>query len=371
MEQLSLPTTQHTGGVDFEALDLLPYGIIVIDERGLILYYNAREEQIAGRKREEVLGRNFFTEVAPCTQVQEFYGCFVEAMSRAGQPVNFHFQFPFPDEPLEVEIALTSFEKEGARLCLISINDRTEQTVLREHIMPQAKRLREVGEVAASVAHNFNNLLTVIRGNAEIISERLETDDPLQQRIAKILKASDDGAEMIKRIRESTRHQARDAAPRHAVHLNELVKDSIAFTEDYARAVQDERGAHVRFETELADNLLPVRANAGALREVFVNLLRNAVDATEGEGRVIVRTHAEGEHDVVEVQDQGAGMSLDVQEKLFRPFFTTKGEKGTGLGLATSYAIVRRHSGDIEVQSAPGRGTTFVVRLPVQEPLQS
>ncbi|MFH4324797.1 PAS domain-containing protein, partial [Acinetobacter baumannii] len=92
------------------------------DREGKILYYNAREEQIAGRRKENVIGRNFFTEVAPCTQVRDFYGRFQEAMNRPGWTVNFQFRFPFPDNPREVEIALTSFENKGDRLCLISVN---------------------------------------------------------------------------------------------------------------------------------------------------------------------------------------------------------------------------------------------------------
>jgi photoactive yellow protein len=364
MEQLSLPTGEDVPQIDFATLDLLPYGIIVVDEEGIVLYYNAREEEISGRRRASLLGKNFFTDVAPCTQAQEFHGRFRETMSREGHIASFHFHFSLPDQPREAEITLKSFERDGARLCLISVRDITEETVSREHLM-RGERLREVGEVAASVAHNFNNLLTVIRGNAEIIAEGLPEDNPLRQRAAKILKASDDGAQMIRRIRESTRHQPHATAPRAAVNLNEIVKDSIAFTEDYARASQDERGARVRFETQLASDLPPVRANASALREVFVNLLRNGVDAIEGEGRITVRTRIDGGQTVVGVSDTGQGMSRDVQEKLFRPFFTTKGERGTGLGLAICYAIVRRHGGDIEVESAPGEGTTFSVRLPV------
>ncbi|HEY0380142.1 MAG TPA: ATP-binding protein [Pyrinomonadaceae bacterium] len=156
-----------------------------------------------------------------------------------------------------------------------------------------------------------------------------------------------------------------ETGARSRVHLNDLVKDSIAFTEDYASATRDERGARVRFRTELGEGLPPVLASPSELREVFVNLLRNAVDAVESEGEVVVRTRAEGPHGLVEVSDTGAGMTPEVQGKLFRPLFTTKGERGMGLGLATSYAIVRRHGGDIQVKSAPGAGTTFTVRLPV------
>lgn len=363
--QLKLPTSQERPGIDFATLDLLPYGIIVVDEAGTILYYNSREEEIANRLKEDVIGKNFFTEVAPCAQVQEFYGKFKETMNQIGLVASFHFHFPFPERPREVEITLTSFRKENSNLCLIAVSDVTEKDVLREHLV-RGERLREVGEVAAGVAHNFNNILTVIRGNAELLLLRLkEEDDFVRQRVEKILKASDDGEQMIKRIHESARHYPDAPAATTLVQLNDVIKDSIAFTEDYARAAQDERGARIHFKTELADNLSPVRASASELREVFVNLLRNAVDATEGEGQITVRTRAEDGRNVAEVSDTGTGMSQDVQEKLFRPLFTTKGERGTGLGLATSYAILKRHGGDIEVKSAADEGTTFIIKLPV------
>lgn len=366
MKQLKLPTSQEQPEIDFATLDLLPYGIIVVDDAGKVLYYNAREEQIANRSRADVLGKNFFTEVAPCTQVQEFYGQFKETMQRTGVVASFHFHFPFPEHPRDVEITLTSFQKEDSNLCLISVSDVTEKDILRDHLV-RGERLREVGEVAAGVAHNFNNLLTVIRGNAELLVMRLEGDEFARQRAEKILKASDDGEQMIRRIRESARHYPEAPAAMMAVQLNQIVKDSIAFTEDYAMASQDERGARVRFVTELSGDLAPVRASASELREVFVNLLRNAIDAIEGEGKITVRTSAEDGRNIAEVIDTGAGMSREVQEKLFRPLFTTKGERGTGLGLATCYAILRRHGGDIEVKSAPGEGTTFTISLPVAE----
>jgi photoactive yellow protein len=367
MEQLSFPTPHELPEIDFATLDLLPYGIIVVDEEGRILYYNAREEQIADRRREDVVGKNFFKEVAPCTQVREFYGRFEEAMRTVGLVASFNFKFPFPERPRDVEISLASFRKDNAQLCLISVSDVTEKNLLREHIR-RSERLREVGEVAAGVSHSFNNLLTVIRGNAELALSMLAEDDPARQRVAKILKAADDGEEIVKRIRASTHHvdQAEDVNDAAPVDLNQVVKDSIAFTEDYASAAQDERGARVHFETVLAEDKLSVQAHPSELREVFINLLRNAVDAIEeGTGRIIVRAHRKSERwNIVEIADTGQGMDREVQEKLFRPLFTTKGERGTGLGLATCYSVVRRYGGDIEVTSAPGAGSTFTVSLP-------
>lgn len=367
MPRINLRTEQTITAVDFATLDLLPYGIIVTDEDGKVLYYNAREEQIACRQREDVIGKNFFTEVAPCAQVREFYGRFRHTMHTEGSVANFHFTFPFPKRPREVEISLTSFENRGALLCMISVADVTEQNALRERLL-HAERLGELGEVAAGVAHNFGNLLMVMRSNAELIS--LTNEDPeTLRRAERIMKASDDGAEMVRRIRESARQQPETSLAQTPVNLNSIIKDSIAFTEAYAQAARKERGAGTVFRTELAKNLPPVRASAHEMREVFVNLLRNAVDAIEGSGEVVVRSKAVGRGNrrraVVEVSDTGTGMSAEVMKKLFRPLFTTKGERGTGLGLATCYAIVRRHHGDLEVSSVEGKGTTFTLRLPV------
>jgi len=365
MSRVKIPLSQDTPQINFATLDLLPYGIIVVNDDGTILYYNAREEQIACRKREDVIGKNFFTEVAPCTQVQEFHGRFRETMHTKGAVATFQFRFPFPDRPREVEISLTNFENDGALLCLISVSDATEENRLREHLI-RAERLREVGEVAAGVAHNFNNLLTVVRGNAELMLRRLPEDDPLRKRVESILKASDDGAEMVRRIRESARQQPETTPATASVDLNEIVRDSINWTEDYAREAQAERHVRIEFEDDLAANLAPVRASASELREVFTNLLRNAVDAVSGEGRIRIESRVDvgGERNIVTVSDTGEGINAEAMEKLFRPLFTTKGERGTGLGLATCYAILRRHGGDIEVKSEVGKGTTFTVRLP-------
>ena len=183
MEQLRLPTSQDVPQVDFHALDLLPYGIIVVDEKGVILYYNSREEQIAGRRRADVLGRNFFTEVAPCAQVQEFYGHFQETMSREGWVANFMFRFPFPDQPREVEISLT-VSRWTARGCAHLVSDITEKAVLREHLI-RGERLREVGRSRRQRGPQLHTSLTVIRGNAEIIEDHWR-HTPLRQRVAKI-----------------------------------------------------------------------------------------------------------------------------------------------------------------------------------------
>jgi len=354
---------EGNSSVDFATLDLLPYGIIIVNKQGDILFYNSREEQIACRRREDVVGKNFFTEVAPCTQVQEFYGRFKETMQGSECRNVFAFVFPFLGSPRGVEIDLSSFENKGELLCLITIRDVSEENALRERIL-LSERMREVGEVAAGVAHNFSNILNVIRGNAELMLMRMAEDDTLRDRAERIMKASNDGTEMVRRIGESARQQPEPSATATAVDLNEIVTEAAAWMDGYVEQAQAKRGAHIMIEMELSPGIPPVRASASELREVFVNLLRNAVDATEGQGRITVRSRPERDSNVVEVIDTGGGMSVDVLGKLFRPLFTTKGKDGTGLGLATCYAIMRRHGGHIEVSSTEGVGTTFTVGLP-------
>ncbi len=111
MERARVAVQQDTPKLDFATLDLLPYGIIVVNAQGMVLYYNAREEEIAKRRSEDVTGKNFFTEIAPCAQIQEFYGRFRETMQNEGGVANFRFKFPFPERPRDVEISLASLRR--------------------------------------------------------------------------------------------------------------------------------------------------------------------------------------------------------------------------------------------------------------------
>ena len=184
--------------VDLATLDLLPYGIIVLDEVGQVLFYNAREEEIAGRRRADVIGRNFFSEVAPCTQVREFQGRYPEALQPGASPITFAFIFPFAGRRREVEITLSGFSREGQRMCLVAVRDVTQERALREQL-ERAERLRLAGETAAGVAHNFNNLLCAIHGSAELLL-RGEPDERARRQAERILLAAEDGAALVRRI---------------------------------------------------------------------------------------------------------------------------------------------------------------------------
>lgn len=348
--------------VNFATLDLLPDGVVLVDREGIVLYYNAREEQIARRKKADVIGRNFFTEVAPCTHVRQFYGQFRQIVNQPNARTSFSFQFPLSDGPRDVEVTLNSFHSDGKGLCLISIRDITELRSVRDQIL-RAERLQEIGEVAAGVAHNFNNLLAVILGSGELLLRKL-ADHPARAKVENIVKAAKDGTDIVRRIQAITQREV-TAAVSDTLSVNDAVRECASYAEPHVRAAERARSARIQVDLKLADDLPAIRGNVTELREVFLNLLRNAVDAIPAEGRIDVRSWNDETDAFVSVTDSGEGMPRDVLEKIFRPLFTTKGASGMGMGLATCYGIVRRHGGDIAVESTPGVGTTFTVRLPL------
>jgi len=347
--------------MDFTTLDLLPYGIIVLDASGRILFYNAREEDIAGRRRVDVIGRNFFTEVAPCTQVREFHGRYAEAMQADAPPVSFAFIFPSPGKRREVDITLTGFAREGQRMCLVSVRDVTQERELREHL-ERAERLRLAGETAAGVAHNFNNLLTAIHGSAELLLSH-QPDERTQRLAGRIRLAAEDGAALVRRITAISRQQPQ-TDDLLEVAVKPLIDDALALCESHLLATAASGHTPV-IAHRVQSDLPPIRGDPVELREVLINLLRNAVDACATRGEVTISALREGDRIAIVVADSGSGMDRATQERLFTPLFTTKGNLGSGFGLASCFAIIRRHRGSIDVVSAPGKGSTFTVRVPV------
>ncbi|HET7767368.1 MAG TPA: ATP-binding protein, partial [Chloroflexota bacterium] len=234
-----------------------------------------------------------------------------------------------------------------------------QQTVRQE-------RLRALGHMASGVAHDLNNALAPVVGFTELLlatPEMLDDKETLKRYLELIYAGGQDAARVVYRLREFYRQRG-EAEPFGPVDLNEAVRQAIALSEPKWRS---EALAAGKMLTVLGDlkPVPPVAGNDADLREVLVNLLFNAVDAMEQDGTITVRTRPAGQFCLLEVQDEGTGMSEEVRQRCLEPFFTTKGDKGTGLGLAMVYGVVQRHGGTIDVRSAVGEGTTFTIQLPV------
>ena len=259
-----------------------------------------------------------------------------------------------------VEAHTSPLWKEGnVTGALVFLRDVTERKRSQE-LMAQSDKLRAVGELAAGVAHNLNNSLTVIQGRAQLLLMR-GLDDPSTKSLKVITNAVEEGAKTLRRILEFARRDSvQEFAP---VELSELIVSSI----EVARPKWQSKLAHggeIKVQVNNRGQIY-VLAEVAELREVVLNLIFNAVDAMPNGGTMEIGTRAELDSGCFWVADSGCGMAPETVSRIFEPFYTTKGSKGTGLGLSASHGIITRHKGEIMVVSEPGEGTRFEIRLPL------
>ncbi|EDY18739.1 histidine kinase [Chthoniobacter flavus Ellin428] len=227
------------------------------------------------------------------------------------------------------------------------------------------ERLAALGVMASGIAHDFNNTLSSILGYGELLLESPDHTDYLKR----ILSAGHDARQIVRRLREFYK-VGNTGEPLAAVHLNPLIDQAVTLTMPRWNNQALTWGAHITVKREFRE--LPILAgNPVELRELFTNLIFNAVDALPHGGQILIRTAVEGETIVVRVTDDGLGMDGDTARRCMEPFFTTKGEQGTGLGLSVAHGIVKRHKGTIHIETEPHVGTTVILRFPVSSEVTS
>jgi two-component system, cell cycle sensor histidine kinase and response regulator CckA len=273
----------------------------------------------------------------------------------------------------EVEFTVTADFLPGSHLAVL--RDVTEGRQLEAQFR-QAQKMEPLGRLAGGVAHDFNNLLNVITGYGELLARSLPEGSPSRQRTDHILKAADRAAGLTRQLLAFSRRQV----------LQPRVFDLNAEVSDTARLLERLIGENIQLNLRLDARLGRLKADPSQIDQALMNLAVNARDAMPRGGTITIETrnadldeHYAREHlgakpgpyVLLEVTDTGVGMDADTQRHIFEPFFTTKPKgKGTGLGLATVYGVVKQSGGYIWVQSQPGRGTRFQIFLPrVEEPL--
>jgi signal transduction histidine kinase len=225
----------------------------------------------------------------------------------------------------------------------------------------RGETLRAMGELASGVAHHLNNLLAVVLGRLQLALSRNTTPE-LARHLELAERAALDSAEVVRRMRGFSRGQA--VPNLESLDLNRLAEEIVEFTRP--RWQDEARMRGIEIAVELHTSAVPLIAGeTAALREVLMNLILNAIDALPAGGTISLRTWATSDMVFCEVADDGVGMSAEVQRRALEPFFTTKGYQSTGLGLSVNYGILRRHGGDLSIDSAEGRGTRVTFRLPL------
>jgi PAS domain S-box-containing protein len=339
--------------------------IYALDPEGHFQWCNNATISATGYKSEQLIGHSFLdiTFEADRETARENFERTLE-----GKPQTYEARFFAYDGSLRYALFDTApLVVEGYTTGVLGIaRDVTEQKQERQRAA-QADKLRALGQLASGVAHDFNNALTAILGRAQLMRRQI-ADESLVHNLDVIQTAAEDAAATVRRIQTFARQSpAKEFEP---LDTSVLLRDAIEITR--TRWENEARLRGLRYDVELnADCPYYVLGSASELREVYVNLIVNAVDAMPLGGRLAISCERVNDRLLLRFTDTGLGMTEDVRERIFEPFYTTKGANGTGLGLAVSYGIIERHEGQINVVSELGHGTTFEIDLPAAEQMDA
>lgn len=333
-------------------------GILVIDQSGRITTWNSALESMLGITREEALAAealDIFNEemVATIRAVAGVEGWVAE---------NVRHLYKFrtlrrDDTEIVINLSLAPFEDAARTLAgtLVVVEDVSDRLQLEEQLQ-QSDKLNSIGLLAAGVAHEVNTPLAGIKSYTQMLLSQLSEDDPKRRTLLKVLAQTERASGIVNNLLNFSRTSGTDFAP---VDVNRVLDDTLQLLEVQLRK------SEIEVVKRYADDLPEAYGNAGKLQQVFMNLILNARDAMPEGGTLELETELADQMLIVRVRDTGIGIAPQNMNKIYDPFFTTKGVgQGTGLGLALTYGIVQEHAGRIFVESQPGRGTTFTIKIP-------
>ncbi len=351
------------------AIDQTEDSIAVFDLDGRLSFVNSAFEKVTGYAREEVLGKHgsiLRPDSAESGPYSEMWGALRAGRIWTGSmPCRRKDGSVFEDEGTHSPIR----DAEGSIYGYVRVSrDITDRVALEEQLR-QAQKMEAIGRLAGGVAHDFNNLLTLISGYAEILQMDINYDSPLLRHVDGIAKAASKAAGLTQRLLTFGRKAV--IKPR-VINLNTILSDVEQFVH---RLV----GESIHVVRRSQNDLWNVRADPGQVEQILLNLVTNARDAMPKGGTLSLETAnvnlgeeqaaqlaglRPGSYVIMSVSDTGVGIDEETRARVFEPFYSTKGSQGTGLGLATTYGIVKQHDGHVWCESTPGVGTTFHVCLP-------
>jgi PAS domain S-box-containing protein len=354
---------EHYRSLIENSLDL----ISIVNVDGTIRYASPSHERVLGYRLDELVGQNTLGLVHPddVARVRT-------ALLNANEPASLEFRCRHKDGTWRI---IESFGRNlshvpGVSGVVVNSRDITERRRLEEQLH-HSQRLEAVGRLAGGIAHDFNNLLMVITGHSQMLLDTMQPSNPARADLEQVVKAAERATDLTHQLLAFSRRQAVRPA---LLDLNAMVRDM-------DRMLRRVLGEDIELVSVLNPGLKTVRADPGQIEQVVLNIALNARDAMPSGGKLTLNTSdvkvtresefehpglPSGHYGLLTVADTGSGMDAEVQSRVFEPFFTTK-ENGTGLGLSTSYGIVKQTGGEIGVESKPGEGTTFRIYLPVAE----
>lgn len=359
------------------AVEQSPVSIIITDRNGTIEYVNPKFTQMTGYGADEAVGqtpRILKSGQIPDSEYRRLWEIITSGREWHGELVNKKKNGELFWERASISAIR---DDDGVITHFVGVKeDISEQRQAElEHKqamnqLRQAQKMEAIGQLAGGIAHDFNNLLTIINGYSTLLLHEMSVDDPFRSEVEHILKAGERAADLTHQLLAFSRRQMLEPK---VININHLVRN---LEKMLKRLIRE----NIVMQTRLFDQLGVVKADPGQVEQILMNLLVNARDALENGGTITIETGdidldktfvsenpgaVEGRYVMLAVHDNGVGMTQETKRKIFEPFFTTKGQgKGTGLGLATVYGIVKQSGGYIQVLSEPGQGTSFRVFFP-------
>jgi two-component system, cell cycle sensor histidine kinase and response regulator CckA len=351
-------------------IELVEDSVVNTTLDGIVIGWNRGAERKYGYQAEEVIGHSISVLIPPA-QSQEY--CAVMKKVRAGEmvPAFETVRLRKDGTPINLSIAIAPIEaRDGNMVGISKIGHEISQVRQLEAQLIEAQKMEIIGQLTAGVAHDFNNILAVILGYADLLVQKLGPDHEVSKSLGSVRKAADRGAALTRQLLIFSRQETVQFA---VIDLNDVLADM----EGMLRQLIDDG---ITLTLTPSAETVQVKADRGYMEQVLMNLVVNARDAMPGGGKLFVATDsvtleesyvslhpgiAVGDYVMLSVSDTGMGMSDRVKARLFEPLFTTKPKgKGTGLGLATCQTIVRKCGGHIDLYSELGKGTTFKIYLP-------
>lgn len=359
--------------------DIGSRGVIILDQDSRIIQTNAGIGLLLGVPHENLLGRDGRTAVADilenrlkdpggyrsrCRWLEEHLEEVAEDVLEIVSPerrVLHRYSAPLLDGEGRFSGRVEIYSDITRRRELEkSVQRAYDELKAAQEQLVQSEKLRAIGEVASGVAHDFNNTLGIILGNIQLLM-RMVDDESVRSKLQYAERAALDGVETVRRIQEFTKTRAQQ--PPDVLDLSELAAEVARMMEPVWRDASESQDRKIELRLNLTPGVFALGTGAEA-REVFANILMNAVQAMPEGGEIQISTGRSEDSAWLKIADTGVGMTEDVRRSVFDPFFTTRGVEGTGLGMSVAYGIVKRHGGTISIESEPGKGTAVTVTLP-------